>query len=64
MTSNDIKKVQIIATTKDGKHLLSVSEDIPLILLIVASCKFVQLKDNLFAQYSIKELAEKGGEKC
>ena len=58
MTSNDIKSVQIIATTNDGKHIMAVSDEKALIWYIVASCKFAKLKDELFEQCSLKELME------
>lgn len=41
MTSDDIKKVQIIATTKDGQHLLSVSDDKILIRCILSGASSV-----------------------
>ena len=56
MTSNDIKEVQIIATLKNGQHLIALSEDKILIQCIVVWCKFMKLKDELFAQCSLKEL--------
>jgi hypothetical protein len=31
MTSDDIKSVQIIAVTKEGKHIMAVSDEKPLI---------------------------------
>ena len=58
MTSDDIKSVQIIATTKDGKHLVAVSDDKLLIRYIVSCCKFVKLKEELFEQCSLKELID------
>ena len=58
MTADDIKSVQIMATTKDGKHLIAVSDEKSLIWYVVASCKFIKLKDELFEQCSIKELME------
>ena len=58
MTSNDIKSVQIIATTKDGKHIMAVSDEKLLIWYISSYCKFVKLKDELFEQCSLKELME------
>ena len=58
MTSNDIKSVQIIATTKDGKHIMAISEDKFLIKTIAVCCKFVKLKDELFEQCSLKEIME------
>ena len=58
MTSADIKSVQIIATTKDGKHIMAVSDDKILIRCIAEWCKFVKLKDELFEQCSLKELID------
>ncbi len=58
MTTNDIKSVQIIATTKDGKHIMAVSEDIILIQCIAQWCQFVKLKDELFAECALKEIME------
>lgn len=58
MTSNDIKSVQIIATLKDGNHILAVSDEKSLIWHIVSCCKFAKLKNELFEQYSLKELRE------
>ena len=58
MTSDDIKSVQIIATTKDGKHIMAVSDEEPLIWHIAACCKFVKIKDELFKQCLLKEIME------
>lgn len=58
MTSDDIKSVQIIATTQDGRHILAMSDEKPLIWHIASCCKFVRLKDELFEQCSLKELLE------
>ena len=58
MTTDDIKSVQIIVTTKDGKHLMAVSDEKPLICNIAACCKFAKLKDELFEQCSLKEIME------
>ena len=59
MTSDDIKSVQIIATTKDGKHIMAVSDEKPLIWQIVSCCQFAKLKEELFEQCSLKEIMEK-----
>lgn len=56
MTSDDIKIVQIIAETKDGQHLISVSDDKIFIRCIVEWCQFMRLKEELFEQCSLKEL--------
>lgn len=56
MTTADIEKVQIIATTKDDQHIMAVSNDKILIQCIASWCQFYKLKDELFEQCSIKEL--------
>ena len=58
MTTDDSKSVQIIATTNDGKHIMAVSDEKPLIWHIVCCCKFAKLKDELFEQCSLKELID------
>lgn len=58
MTSDDIQSVQIIATTKDGKHIMAVSDERPLIWHIAYTCKFAKLKEELFEQCSLKEIME------
>ena len=58
MTSNDIEKVQILATTKDGKHILAISDNKLLIRLIVGECQFMMLKDDIFEECSLKEILE------
>lgn len=56
ITNEDIQKVQIIATCKDGQHLLSVSDDKILIRCIAEWCQFVLLKEELFSECSLKEI--------
>ena len=58
MTSDDIKSVQIIATTNDGKHIMAVSDDKILIRCIAEWCKFIKLKEDVFEQCSLKEIME------
>lgn len=54
--SGDIQQVQIIATCKDGQHLISVSDDKILIRCIAEWCRFMRLNEALFEQCSLKEL--------
>lgn len=58
LTSDNIKKVQIIATLDDGTHLMAVSEDKFLIKTAVVTCKFAKLRDDLFTECSLKELMD------
>lgn len=58
MTSNDIERVQIIATTKDNEHIMAISDDKVLIRCIAEWCQFFRLKEELFDQCSIKEIIE------
>ena len=45
MTSDDIQSVQIIATCKDGQHIMAVSDDKILIRCIAEWCQFMRLKE-------------------
>ena len=56
MTSDDIRSVQIIATCKDGQHIMAVSDNKILIRCIAEWCQFMRLKEELFEQCSLKEL--------
>ncbi len=56
MTSDDIQSVQIIATCKDGQHIMALSDDKVLIRCIAEWCQFMQMKEELFEQCSLKEL--------
>ena len=58
MTSDDIKKVQIIAELHDGNHIIAFSADKLLIKVIVSYCKFSRLKEELFGTCSLKDLIE------
>lgn len=62
LTSDNIVKVQITATMDDGTHIMGFSEDKYLINYIVATCQFARLREDLFAQCSLKELMDNGGE--
>lgn len=62
MTSNDIEKLQIVATTKDGDYLISTSRSRALIDLVTAMCEFHRVKSELFEEYSLTELTI-GGKK-
>ena len=56
LTSRNIEKIQIIATIDDGSHILGVSDYKPLIDMVVGTCQFVKLKDDIFEQCSLKEM--------
>lgn len=58
LTAADIQSVQIIATLKDGKHIIAISDNYVLINMIASFCQFVKLKDELFEQCSLKEIME------
>lgn len=58
MTTNDWEQVQIIATTKDGQHILAISKDKFLFQVIAEMCKFAKIKDDIFEQCSLKEIID------
>lgn len=58
MTSDNITKLQILATIDDGTHLMAITDDKILIRFVAELCQFVKLKEDLFEQCSLKELVE------
>ena len=58
MTSDNIIKLQILATMDDGTHLMAITDDKILIRFVGELCQFVRLKEDLFDQCSLKELVE------
>lgn len=58
MTTKDIEKLQIVATTKDGDYLISTSSSRTLIDLVAAMCEFHKAKKELFEEYSLTELTD------
>lgn len=58
MTSDNITKLQILATMDDGTHLMAITDDKILIRFVSELCQFVRLKEDLFEQCSLKELVE------
>ena len=58
MTSDNITKLQILATMDDGTHLMAITDDKILIRFVGELCQFVRLKEDLFDQCSLKELVE------
>lgn len=58
MTSDNITKLQILATMDDGTHLMAITDDKILIRFVAELCQFVKIKEDLFEQCSLKELVE------
>jgi hypothetical protein len=58
MTTNDIEKLQIVATTTEGEYLLTTSSSRALIDLVAAMCEFHKVKKELFEEYSLTELTD------
>jgi len=56
LTSRNIEKIQITATLDNGSHIMAVSDNKALIDIIVGTCKFVKLKDDIFEKCSLKEI--------
>ena len=56
MTSDNITKLQILATMDDGTHLMAITDDKILIRFAAELCQFAKLKEDLFEQCSLKEL--------
>ena len=56
MTSRDIKKLSIIAETKDGQYLATATENNTLIDIVIGFCQFVIAKPELIGQINLQEL--------
>lgn len=56
ITSRDIKKLSIIAETKDGQYLATATENNTLIDIVVGFCQFAIAKPELIGQMSLQEL--------
>ncbi len=59
MTTQDIQNIQIIATTNDGKHYFTFTENQAVIDLIASFCEFVPLKENCVGTISLDEVKKK-----
>ena len=57
MTSRDIKKLSIIAETKDSQYLVTTTENNTLIDMVVEFCQFAIAKPELIGSMSLQELA-------
>lgn len=56
MTSDNIKKLQILATMDDGTHLMAICDDRVLIRAVAQFCQFMRLKEDIFEECQLKEL--------
>lgn len=56
LTSRNIEKIQITATLDNGSHIMAISDNKEFIDIIVGTCKFFQLNDDIFEQCSLKEI--------
>ena len=54
--SRDIKKLSIIAETKDGQHLITITENNTLIDIVAEFCQFVIVKPEFIGQMNLSEL--------
>ena len=61
MTSDNIKKVQIIAEMDDGTHIIALSDNRMLIDVIVSLCQFQRIDETQIGQVPLAEIIEKGG---
>lgn len=63
MTSDNIKKVQILAELDNGEHILAVSDNSALIRFIVEFCQFIKIDEAKVDTFDIKDIIEKGNKK-
>lgn len=63
MTTDEIKTVQIMLETNDGKVLVGTATDNILIRMIASYVKFVKMDRAKFVSVSIKDIIETNNEK-
>jgi hypothetical protein len=59
MTSENIKKVQIIAEIDNGKYLFSSSDNALLIRIIVELCKFIKVDESAICHMNVKDIIKR-----
>ena len=62
MTSDNIKKVQIIAEVDDGTHIIALSDNRALIAVIISLCQFQRIDEKHIDEIPLEEIIEKGSE--
>ena len=58
MTTNDIKNIQVLMTTNDGRYLIAVTDNIAIKCLCAEILQFHEVKKELIEESSLTELTD------
>ena len=56
MTTNDIKNIQVLMATNDGRYLIAVTDNVVIKCLCAEILQFREVKKELIEEYSLTEL--------
>lgn len=58
MTTSDIKNVQVLMTTNDGRYLVAVTSDVAIKCLCTATLQFREVKKELIEEIKITDIID------
>lgn len=58
MTTNDIKNVQVLMTTSDGRYFIAVTDNEAIKCLCAEVLQFREVKKELIEEYSLTKLTD------
>lgn len=56
ITTNDIKNIQVLMATNDGRYFIAVTDDVVIKCLCAEILQFREVKKELINEYSLTEL--------
>ena len=59
MTSDNIKKVQILAELDNGEYVFTSSDNLLLIRIIVELCKFIKVDESAIYNMNVKDIIKR-----
>lgn len=59
MTSENIKKVQILAELDNGEYVFTSSDNLLLIRIIVELCKFIKVDESAIYNMNVKDIIKR-----
>lgn len=58
MTTNDIKNIQVLMTTNDGRYFIAVTDNVVLKCICAEILQFREVKKELIEEYSLTQLTD------
>lgn len=63
MTTSDIKNVQVLMTTNDGRYLVAVTNDVVIKCLCAATLQFHELKKESLVKIKVTDILDQNNKK-